>query len=101
MKTAEYSRYSPYAQSDVYGKFLDVLTYRPIPKNPLDVAYYIDNVYSYRPDLLAADLYGTSALWWVFAVRNPDVIKDPVFDFVEGRQIYIPNQSTLNTVLGI
>lgn len=101
MIKAEYTRFSPYADTDVYGNFLDVLTYRPITKSRLDVTYVIDNVYSYRPDLLAADLYGSSSLWWVFAARNPDVIKDPIFDFEEGRTIYIPNRENLSADLGI
>jgi hypothetical protein len=40
-------------------------------------------------------------LWWVFAVRNPNVIKDPIFDFFPGQTIYIPNKNTLTTYLGL
>jgi hypothetical protein len=54
----------------------------------------------HRPDLLANDLYQNSELWWVFAVRNPDVIKDPVYDFVPGQQIYIPQLPFLKSTLG-
>jgi len=99
--TAKYSKYSPYYATTVTGGFLDVLKYRPIPKNSLDVKYTIDTIYAYRPDLLSSDLYGNSGLWWVFAVRNPNVIKDPVFDFYPGQVIYIPNKSTLISTLGI
>ena len=66
-----------------------------------DVLYEIDSVYEYRPDLLAYDLYGDSALWWVFAQRNPNVIKDPLFDFRAGYRIYIPQKTTLQQDLGI
>jgi hypothetical protein len=101
MKKAEYKNTSPYSQTDVYGNFLDVMTFRAIPKNSFDVLYTIDHSYSFRPDLLAHDLYDNAALWWVFAVRNPDNIKDPIFDFVAGRKIYIPTKETLGSVLGI
>lgn len=62
----------------------------------------ITNVYEYRPDLLAYDLYGDSRLWWVFAERNPNKLgEDPYFNFTTGTGIYIPRLDTLTTVLGI
>lgn len=97
----QYKNNSPYFNTQLYGKFLDVLDFRLIPKLPSDVVYVIDAVYAYRPDLLANDLYGDPALWWIFAARNPNAIEDPIFDFVEGRAIYIPTQETLNAALGI
>mgnify|MGYP003341628673 CR=1 FL=1 len=96
-----YKKNSPYAGTPVYGKFLDILEYRKISKKPDDVTYKINSVYKYRPDMLAYDLYKDSNLWWVFAVRNPNNIKDPVFDFVPGRQIFVPKKETLVTALGL
>jgi len=96
-----YSKASPYSETKTFGKFLDVMQFRNIPKFPSDVIYIIDAIYQYRPDLLANDLYGDSNLWWVFAARNPNAIEDPIFDFVTGRTIYIPTQETLNSALGI
>ena len=61
---------------------------------------HFDSVYQYRPDMLANDLYGSSDLWWVFAERNPDVLKDPLFDFVAGVQIFLPLKTTLQQDLG-
>ena len=98
---AEYNKFSPYFKTKTFGKFLDVLEYRSIPKNPLDITYTIGPTYAYRPDLLAADLYGYASLWWVFAVRNPNTIKHPVFDFYPGQVIYIPSKDTLVSALGI
>lgn len=100
MATA-YSKLSPYFSTQTYGTFLDVLTARAIPKNSLDIEYAITSVYEYRPDLLANDLYGRSQLWWVFAARNPNVIRDPIFDFYAGQVIYLPNQNSLNAALGL
>jgi hypothetical protein len=53
-----------------------------------------------RPDLLAYDLYSDSRLWWVFAQRNSNRLKDPVFDFVAGTGIYIPQLPNLRSALG-
>ena len=96
-----YKNTSPYAGTSMFGQFLDVMKNRKITKSTSDVTYIIDNVYKYRPDLLAHDLYGDSALWWVFAMRNPSVIKDPIFDFFPGVTIYIPQKSNLVADLGI
>ena len=97
-----YPATSPYYNTGVVNnKFLDVMINRPITTNVDDVLYSIDKVYEYRPDMLAYDLYGESSLWWVFAQRNPNVLKDPVFDFRAGVQIYIPKKATLQADLGV
>lgn len=96
-----YSKTSPYYATNTFGQFLDVLNFRPITKKEDDVQYVIDRVYQYRPDMLAYDLYGDSTLWWVFAARNPNVIKDPTFGFKAGLIIYIPKKETLTADLGI
>ena len=92
----------------VYGKtditpsgYLDILKPRPIPVAGDDVLYEILPAYTFRPDLLAFDLYGRKELWWVFAQRNIDILKDPIFDFVAGTEIYLPQGSLLRETLGI
>lgn len=94
---------SPYKDTGIFnGKFLDFMVNRPIPKQPSDVLYTIPEVYQYRPDMLAFDLYNDSRLWWVFAARNPNRLgNDPYFDFKTGVEIYIPKLDTLRQVLGI
>lgn len=96
-----YNKSSAYAETQTFGQFLDILTPRTITKKADDVKYSIDKVYKNRPDLLAADLYGDAALWWVFAARNPNVLKDPLFDFRPGVTIYIPTKETLVADLGL
>lgn len=100
MATVQYAKTSPYYQTPVFGKFLDIATLPEIPKRADDVVFTINNTYQYRPDLLASDLYGDANLWWVFALRNPNIIKDPVFDMRSGISIYIPKKTTLNSVIG-
>lgn len=96
-----YSKSSPYFRTNIYDFFLDVANIPSIPKEPSDVLYEIDVIYKFRPDLLAYDLYNDANLWWVFAVRNPSTIKDPVFDFIPGVQIYIPKKENIVVALGL
>lgn len=98
---AKYAKTSPYYSTDSWGKFLDVMTNRKITAKSTDVFYKIDKIYENRPDLLAHDLYGNSALWWVFVQRNPDVLKDPIGDFKAGKSIFIPTKTQLTLDLGI
>jgi hypothetical protein len=49
---------------------------------------------------MAYDLYGDEKLWWVFAVRNKDVIQDSIYDMLAGQRIYLPTTNTLKS-LGI
>jgi hypothetical protein len=97
-----YPATSPYYVTDIVnGKFLDVMIDRPILKQESDIYWEITNVYEYRPDLLAFDLYADSRLWWVFASRNPNRLKDPLFDFVTGVGIYLPKADLLKQILGL
>lgn len=96
-----YSKISPYATTSINGFYLDLLNYREIPKLAEDPEMTINDIYEFRPDLLASDLYGESSLWWVFAARNPDLIEDPINDFTTGKTIKLPKKSSLVTFLGI
>lgn len=97
---ATYSLTSPYSGTGTWGKFLDVWAGKTIPAVITDAVYEIDPPYNLRPDLLAYKLYGDSNLWWVFAVRNPDVLKDPIFDFIAPKVIYVPTPETVKAAIG-
>ena len=97
-----YPTTSPYNSTGIVNtKFLDVMINRPIPMLGSDRYWEITTVYENRPDLLAYDLYGDSRLWWVFAQRNPNRLKDPLFDFVTGVGIYLPTSANLTQWLGL
>lgn len=98
---ATYGKNSPYYKTPQYGTFLDLLEQRPIPFRKDDTVYVIERAYQYRPDLLAFDLYGDAGLWWVFSARNPNIITDPIGDFVSGLSIRLPKQQDLITALGL
>lgn len=92
---------SPYARTPINRSgYLDILSPRPVPINNDDILFEITSEYTYRPDLLAHITYGRRELWWVFAQRNLDILKDPVFDFVAGTKIYLPDPSELRNTLG-
>ena len=97
--SATYDATSPYYTTGYSQFFLDVMVNRPVPKAPDDILFTINTTFQYRPDLLAFDLYGNAELWWVFAVRNPNVLKDPVFDLRSGVQIYLPRKESLTDYL--
>ena len=99
--SVSYSTVSPYYLTNTYGDYLDVMTNRDIPASPDDQLITISSVYHQRPDLMAYDLYTDTRLWWIFAVRNPNTLEDPVFDFTAGTQIYVPTRTSVSTALGL
>ena len=99
--TTTYKSNSPYYGTQFWGQFLDVWSGKTIKSHVSDALYQIDSPYNLRPDLLAYDMYKDSAYWWIFAVRNPDILIDPLMDFTTGKIIYVPTMATLKTSLGL
>jgi hypothetical protein len=98
---AAYSLTSPYYSTPTVNGYLDVISFREIAGQTDDIIYEIEPKYENRPDLLAYDFYGDVKLWWIFSVRNKNIIKDPVFDMVPGTSIYVPSPTYLKNTLGI
>ena len=96
-----YKSDSPYADTQMYSYYLDIMTPRRIPPRMDDVLHTLTSVHQYRPDLLAYDLYKNSNLWWVFQARNPNAFEDPIWDFRTGVKFYIPKKNVIETALGI
>jgi len=76
---------------DPTGKFMGMNNLPTIPVTLDDEPYTITEQYDERPDLLAHVLYGSSKYWYVFALRNPDELKDPIRDFKAGVNIILPS----------
>ena len=95
-----YTKKSPYFNTTIVNNYLDIINFRDIPKERDDVLFELTATYELRPDLLAYDLYGDHQLWWVFAIRNRSIIKDPVFDMVAGIKIFLPKATTLKRAVG-
>jgi len=99
---AKYKETSPYGITPVVNSnFLDILVPRAIPITEFDLPYVIEPRYHQRPDLASNVIFKSPKLWWVFAQRNPDILKDPVFDFKAGTEIMICEPKTLKTYLGL
>lgn len=81
---------SQYLTTPIKDWYLDLWIPRTVPKGAYDKIMLIPPEFDQRPDLLSQQEYGTPRLWWVFAIRNPDLMNDPVQDFVSGLEIYIP-----------
>ncbi len=96
-----YSKTSPYYSTTYPNGYLDVISFRDIPSEADDILFEVTKNYEFRPDLLAYDLYSDVGLWWVFSVRNKNLLKDPVFDMTAGLKIYLPKITTIKRSLGI
>jgi hypothetical protein len=81
---------SQYLLTPIKDWYLDLWVPRSVSASIADNLYVIPAKYDQRPDLLSQETYGTPTLWWVFAVRNPDLIMDPINDFLSGLEIFIP-----------
>jgi len=95
-----YAKTSLYGETQIDQNGLQLLTYRSMPQIASDVLYVIKPQYNYRPDLFASDLYNDPNLWWVFKSRNPEVLEDPIFDFVAGVTIKVPTLDVIKSVVG-
>ena len=80
MSQVTYQRTSPYYSTNQVNQYVPYLAfwdgYFVLP-NAKDTLVSIDAQYDRRPDLMSYAWYQTPHLWWVFMLRNPDVIKDP------------------------
>jgi len=99
MTITNYANTSPYYNTPQTSWYLSTWVARPIPAFDTDQCLTLQTRYNNRPDLLSYDLYGTTRLWWVFAIRNPNIIKDPIYDFVPGIQISVTNRDVLLGIL--
>jgi hypothetical protein len=101
--TEDYKSTSPYintTQRNDLIEYLDLWTQRTIPVDDSDEPLIVSRKYHERPDLLSYDLYGTSEYWWVFAIRNPNSIQDPIYDLVADLEIFVPTKQRVLSFLG-
>lgn len=48
-----------------------------------------------RIDLFSYQQYGSSRYWWLIALANADLIKDPIWDFTAGLTVLVPKNAAL------
>jgi hypothetical protein len=98
--TVSYNKSSPYYGTYQTSWYLDFWQQRPIPPSSKDLFIEVEPKHHQRPDLLSFELYDTSEYWWVFMVRNRDLIEDPIYDLVAGMKIWVPSKNYLKTIMG-
>jgi hypothetical protein len=95
---ATYKSSSLYRNTPLNSKYLE--NYQPpfvvTPQNVKRMT--LVSKYNHRPDLLAYDLYGDAGLWWVFTLYNRNAIVDPIYDFVTGLEINVPDVGSITGV---
>ena len=99
MATTLYNNNSLYYTTNQNTWRLSLWNARDIPVMSSDQVLVLDQVYQYKPDLLAYDLYGSSRLFWVFMMRNKDLIFDPIYDMVAGMTLLVPTKDSLTSLL--
>lgn len=98
MAVVNYRSTSPYVNTNQFSWYLDILEFRAIPADGTDKIMRIEAKYNKRPDLLSFDEYGTTDYWWVFMIRNPDIIADPINDLLSGIDICVPTLTRLQEI---
>ena len=93
----KYSRYVQGGITETNAIGLGWWERRPIPKDPSDIIYFVENRFEKRIDLIAAAFYDDGRFWWVIAQFND--ILDPYNEIVAGRRLVIPTKSRLFTNL--
>ena len=91
---------SPYYDTSTVLFYRNFLSFRELTPSDDDDLISITDRYIERPDMLSFDLYGTTRYWWVFMVRNMDIIKDPIFDMQAGTEIFVPKKDVLEREVG-
>jgi hypothetical protein len=80
--------------------FLDVSNLPKVPLTNGDIIQVPPECEN-RIDLFSYQQYGTSRLWWVIALANADIIKDPTWDFKAGMVVFVPrDEAFISNVLG-
>ena len=95
---AKYSQFSPFSKVKQTW-YLDYNLPAGLPVADSDVSYTIPVKYDEQPWRLAKELYGNERLYYIFTLRNPDVLHDPVYDFKAGVTIMVPSAQRVSTYL--
>lgn len=84
-----------YLYNTNYNKFyLDVSKLDSL-KNARGAYVVVPPGCEHRIDLFSYSQYNSSRLWWVIALANADLIKDPIWDFKAGMTVIVPRDMAL------
>lgn len=100
MSVVQYPASSFYAATPQTSWYLGNVAWRSVPPDPHDRPYVLAPRHQWRPDLLAQELYGSGAYYWVFALRNPFLRADPIWLFTTGTTIMLPSANSVQRLTG-
>lgn len=98
MPRTVYKSSSPYYETTQTSWFLDFWEGKTIEPDSTDLQIEITPEFNLNPGLLSEKLYGTPDYRWVFALRNRDVLKDPLWDFTTGKKIWVPTKQRVESL---
>lgn len=96
---AIYKQNSMYAKTPINSVSLGIFDPPDVEVTGNEQTITISRKFKHRPDLLSYSLYGTSRLWWIFKMMNPDKLNDPIWDFNEGVQIIAPTKAEVGSYI--
>lgn len=96
---ARYSTFSPYSKVKQTWYLGYNLPRRMFPADS-DTIYTIPLEYDEQPWRLAKELFGNERLYYIFALLNPNILIDPIYDFKANVDIRVPSQSRVKDYLG-
>jgi len=99
-RKSSYASDSFYSRTKTVDFYLGYWNIDPQVNASKDQKIEIESKYHLRPDLMAYDMYGSPNLWWVFAMKNKNLLIDPVEDFKTGLVIAVPPKSAISDLLG-
>ena len=100
MSVVTYPANSPYSATPQKSWAIGRFVFRAVPPDGTDQLYTLLPQHQYRPDRLSYDLYASPAFWWVFCERNQFLRGDPIWNFLPGLQIMVPQHDYLRRVTG-
>lgn len=74
--------------------YLDVANLPKIKKSKGEIVV-VPTECEHRIDLFSFQQYGTSRLWWVIALANADIIRDPIWNFKSGLSLFVPRDASI------
>lgn len=95
---ANYNNNSPWAKVQ-QSWYLDYTIPAYFTDADSDTSYTIPNTHDCQPWKLSKELYGTEELYYIFALLNPDLLQDPVYDFSTGKTIKVPEPQRVRQYL--
>lgn len=95
---AQYSTFSPYSKVKQTW-YLGYYSPRGLLPADSDTMYTIETKYNEQPWRLAKERFGNERLYYIFALLNPNIIEDPVYDFKAGVTIRIPTMKRIKEYL--